>query len=164
MNNQENIAIMNAGTMPNSKQNTNIRVLSLNVKEFNTTNKEKLYHLITECQKREIDMALLNKMNTKWTSVIKSSMKYKLSSLDKNVEVLFADSDEHKMTKNNWLQGGLMNAIWSTLLQYFDRESVYNDKLGRWVAFKLTNKLKTILFIAVYRIPNSIGGVYLALQ
>ena len=95
MNNQENIAIMNARIMPNSKQNTNIRILSLNVKGFNTTNKEKLHHLIIECQKREIDMALLNETNTKWISVMKSSMKYKLSLLDKNVEVLFADSNEH---------------------------------------------------------------------
>ena len=49
MNNQENITIMNARTMPNSKQNTNIRILSLNVKGFNTTNKEKLHHLVIEC-------------------------------------------------------------------------------------------------------------------
>ena len=116
MNNQENIAIMNARTMPNSKQNTNIRILSLNMKGFNTTNKEKLHHLITEYQKREIDIEFLNKTNTKWTSVMKSSMKHKLSSLDKNIEVLFADSNEHKMTKNNWLLGRLINAIWGTLL------------------------------------------------
>ena len=95
---------------------------------------------------------------------MKSSIKHKLSLLDKNVEVLFADSDEHKMTKNKWLPGRLMNTIWGTPLQYFDRESVYNDKLGRWVAFKLTNKLKIILFIIVYCIPNSTGGVYSALQ
>ena len=154
---------MNARTMPNSKQNTNIRILSLNVKGFNTINKEKLHHLITECQKREIDMAFLNEMNIKWTSVMKSSIKHKLSSLDKNVEVLFANSNKHKMIKNNWLPGRLMNAIWGTPLQYFNRESVYNNKLGRWVAFKLTNKLKTILFITVYCILNSIGGVYSAL-
>jgi len=42
---------------------------------------------------------------------MKSSMKHKLSSLDKNIEVLFADSDEHKMIKNNWFPGKLMNAI-----------------------------------------------------
>ena len=44
---------MNAGRMPNSKQNLNIRILSLNVKGSNTTNKEKLHHLITENPKKE---------------------------------------------------------------------------------------------------------------
>ena len=95
---------------------------------------------------------------------MKSSIKYKLTLLDKNIEVLFANSNEHQMTKYNWLPGGLMNTIQGTPLQYFDKESVYNDKLGRWVAFKLTNKLKIILFIIVYHIPNGIGGVYSALQ
>ena len=91
-------------------------------------------------------------------------MKYKLSLLDKNVEVFFADSNEHQMIKYNWLPGGLINAIWGTLLLYFNKESVYNDKLGRQMAFKLVNQLKTILFIIVYCIPNSTEGVYLALK
>ena len=41
---------------------------------------------------------------------------------------------------------------------------MYNDKLGKWIAFKLVNQLKTILFITLYYILNYTGGVYSALK
>ena len=49
MRTNESLEIMNAGVIPTTKRSTNIRILSLNVKGFNITNKEKLNHLIKEC-------------------------------------------------------------------------------------------------------------------
>ena len=49
MRSNESLAIMNAGLLPITKQSSNIRILSLKVKGFKTTNKEKLHHLIKEC-------------------------------------------------------------------------------------------------------------------
>ena len=44
-------------------------------------------------------MTLLNKTNIKQILVIRSSMKYKLSTLDRNIKVIFADSAEYEMIK-----------------------------------------------------------------
>ena len=60
------------------KRNSNIRILSVNVRDFNTTHEEKLNHLIQECNEREIDMVLLLETNTKWISIMISSINYKL--------------------------------------------------------------------------------------
>ena len=87
-------------------------------------------------------MALLNETNIKWTLVMRSSIKYKLNTLDRNMEVRFTDSSEYEMTKKHQLLGGLMNVIWGKVVHFFlTKKSVYNDKLGKWIAFKLTNQL-----------------------
>jgi len=83
MRSNESLAIINAGSVPITKQSSNIRILSLNVKGLNTTNIEKLHYLIKEYQDQQIDMALLNKTNTKWIILIRSSMKQKLNTLDR---------------------------------------------------------------------------------
>ena len=70
---------------------------------------------------------------------MRSSMNYELNTLDRNVKVIITDSLDHEMTKKHWLPGGLINAIWGKAVQFFDKKSVYNDKLGKWMAFKLTN-------------------------
>ena len=57
-----------------------------------------------------------------------------------------------------------MNTLWGKIVQFYDRESVKVDKLGKQIEFKLINQLKTILVITVYRIPNCTGGVYSALS
>ena len=57
-----------------------------------------------------------------------------------------------------------MNTIWGKLKQFFDKEPVYTDKLGKWIALKLTNQLKTILCNTLYRIPNYTRGVYFILS
>ena len=91
-------------------------------------------------------------------------MKQKLNTLDRNVEIMYADSLEYDMTKKHYLPGGMMNALWRKIVQFYDKELMTVDKLGKWIGFKLTNQLKTILVITVYRIPYCTGGVYSALS
>ena len=68
------------------------------------------------------------------------------------------------MTKKHYLPGRIMNTLWRKTVQFYDKESIKVDKLGKWIGFKLTNQLKTILVITVYRILNCTGGVYSTLS
>jgi len=101
MRSNESLAIMNTESLSNTKKKTNIRILSLNVKGFNATNKEKVNHLINECQECEIDMAFLSKINTKWIFIMKSSINNKLKEIDRNIAILYADNIEYEMTKKH---------------------------------------------------------------
>ena len=47
---------------------------------------------------------------------MKGSINYKLKEIDRNVEILYANSIEYEMIKKNWLLGGLINAIWGKLI------------------------------------------------
>ena len=49
-------------------------------------------------------MTFLSKTNTKQTSIMKSSMNNKLKEIDRNAEILYADSTEYEMTKNTSFQ------------------------------------------------------------
>ena len=91
-------------------------------------------------------------------------MNNKLKEIDRNVEILCANSIEYEIIKKHQLPGGLINAIWEKSKQFFNKESVYIDKLGKQIVFKLTNQLKTILCITLYHIPNGTRGVYSTLS
>ena len=49
-------------------------------------------------------MTFLSKTNTKWTSIMKSSINNILKEIDRIIEILHADSTEHEMTKNTSFQ------------------------------------------------------------
>ena len=54
-----------------------------------------------------------------------------------------------------------MIASWGPITSLIDKESITKDKLGKWIAFKITKEEKTILMIQLYRIPISTPqGVY----
>ena len=50
---------------------------------------------------REVNMIFLSETNIKWTSIIKDSMNHKLKEIDRNIEVIYIDSEEHTMTKKH---------------------------------------------------------------
>ena len=73
----------------------------MNAKGFNTTYKEKIQYLINECKEREVDMIFLSETNTKSISIMKDSMNHKLKEIERNIEVIYVDSEEYIMIKKH---------------------------------------------------------------
>ena len=43
-----------------------------------------------------------------------------------------------------------MIASWGLITSLIDKESIMKDKLGKWIAFKITKEEKIILMIQLY--------------
>ena len=57
-----------------------------------------------------------------------------------------------------------MNVLTGRIVSCYDKQSVHVDDLGKWAAFQLKMKEKTIVVITMYRILNSSNqGVYKAI-
>ena len=63
--NHQSLYIYHRGYIDNIKMKTNTRILLLNSYRYRPSNNEKINMLIPSCQKYQIDMYLLNEVNTK---------------------------------------------------------------------------------------------------
>jgi len=45
--------------------------------------------------------------------------------------LIVVDSTYYSLTKNIWLQGGLMVSIWRNISVLINKESIYIDKIGK---------------------------------
>ena len=63
----------------------------------------------------------MSKTNFKQVSRIKEIMWYKLKQLDRNIKLVFADSEEYDKAKNNYLPGELMNYMRGKIINLFDQ-------------------------------------------
>ena len=62
-------------------------------------------------------------------------MRVKMKWLGRNAELLVGDSGEDHLTNNTWLQAGMMIAVWGKIKVLISKESIYKNKLGKWIAF-----------------------------
>jgi len=58
-------------------------------------------------------------------------MKHKLKELNKNIEIVFTDSKDHNITKNEWLPGRTMISYWGSIVGFIDNQTIAIDKLGK---------------------------------
>ena len=58
-------------------------------------------------------------------------MKQKFKQYDNKVEVTGTNSKAYKTTKNNWLQGGIINIYYKKAAELLRKEEIHIDKLGR---------------------------------
>ena len=90
--NQNNNIIKNSGYLDIIKATFNTRILSLNPREYRSNNQLKVQILINRCEKYNIDIILLNETNTKWIVLNRDTMKRKLKSLGREIQIETADS------------------------------------------------------------------------
>ena len=58
-------------------------------------------------------------------------MKNKLKELNRNIEIIFINSKDQNCTKNNWLPGGTITAIWGKIVAIINKESIVINRLGK---------------------------------
>ena len=60
------------------------------------------------------------------------------------------------MIENEQLLGRSITVLWGLITNSIIRESTKKDKLGKWLAFQISNGHKIILFITIYQIRQGI--------
>ena len=79
---------------------------------------------------------------------------------------MIVDSKQWKVTKNNYLPGGLLNVIGSKCASVITAKKITIGKMGNWIAFAMEHKGKRLEIINLHRIPvssSSSSGVHSSL-
>ena len=93
-----------------------IQILSINSKGCNPNNEEKIEMLIESIKRLQLDVVLLNEVNTKWNSVNKDKMEQKMKQIDRGILVKTADSKQWNTTPTSYLPRGLVSIFFSKCL------------------------------------------------
>ena len=67
---KEKYETLNQGYIDENKRLENTRILALNPNGLNPWDEQKMNMFVQSCTKNQIDIALLNEMNVKWTPAI----------------------------------------------------------------------------------------------
>ena len=79
-------------------------------------------------------------------------MKYKLKELHKNIDIVFTDSKDYSITKDEWLPGGTITSYWERISSLVNKQQIKIDKLGKWSSLwiKKPTKNNFINIIVLY--------------
>ena len=108
---KRNNKIMHKRYIDNVKAPYNIRILALNLNRCVPKDDSKIQMLINGCKKHNIDIILLNEMNTKQNAPNRDRIERKLKVLGREVFIAIVDSTLQNTTNHDWLPGGLMTAV-----------------------------------------------------
>ena len=88
-----------------------MRLLSINPNRFNIDNTKKIAQMIKYCMEWQIDIILIAETNAKQISKTKEKLRFKMLELERNIEMIYADSGEHNKAKKNYLPSCIINSI-----------------------------------------------------
>ena len=91
---QEHSSIGNCGYIDENKSTRNIRLLSLNPHGCNPFNSSKMVMLQQAIGKLQLDVILLNEVNTKWTTRNISKIEQEMTKIDRAPTIITADSNQ----------------------------------------------------------------------
>ena len=110
---------------------------------------------VTSCKQHQIDIALLNETNIKWTPASRDQMEHKCKEIGRETWTKGTDSKEWEVTNNAYFPGGVMTMITGKCRVQTKEKNVECGPLGNWIAAKLCHKKKTIALMNVHRMPAS---------
>lgn len=146
-------SIQHQGYIDEIKSVENIRILTLNPKGINPWNNYKIESFLTSCDKYQIDIALMQETQVKWTPANVDKMTSRLQRLGREVLVVGADSNQWTITPNQYLPGGIMSAFLGKSRALIKEKEIHKSSMGNWMAVKLHHRNKTLVIINLYRIP-----------
>ena len=82
-------------------------------------------------------------------------IKKRLKGLGRSLEVIVVNSKVHYTIDSDWLQGGIIAIICGNTSSLMQKEQIKIDELGRQIAIPISNGVKKIIIIIIYRIPQS---------
>ena len=133
----------------------------MNVNKMRCCNNEKIIQLVEFCKRNKVNAVFVTKPNIKWTIKSCDIIKNKLNGLERSLEVIVADSKAYLAIDSDWLQGGTIAIICRNTLSLIQKEQIKIDELGRQIAIPISNGIKKIIMIVIYRISQSSNiGVY----
>ena len=98
---------------------------------------------------------MLSETNGKWTTRTTYSIRSKIKELGRETSCCYADSKAHKTTDSELLQGRMISVITGNILSLIQHKQVEIYTLGRWMAWKVSNKNNALIIITLCRMPQS---------
>lgn len=98
---------------------------------------------------------MMAETSTKWTTGEIRTLKRKVKAFSKNTAIIGTNCYVTTASPQNHLPGETLTMLFNSILPYLQTKTIHKDVLGRCSAITLTRKHTSILFITVYRIPNS---------
>ena len=135
--NQESNIPNTSGYLEESKSIRNISILSLNPHGYSPFNSSKMHMLQQAIERLQLDIMLMNKVNTKWTSINISKIEQEIYRIDRAPTIITADSNQWETTPKDYLPGGIMNIILSRYHPILNNKQITKGRLGNWTAFPL---------------------------
>ena len=118
-------------------------------------NERKMNQLKEAVEQYDIDVLLLNEVNTKWNTVNISRMERIIKQINRAAVLIENDSGQHHVTNNDYLPGGIMNIIFQKCAPIYQKKKTVKGRLGNWSAIALEYNRKQLEVINLYRIPSS---------
>ena len=81
-------------------------------------------------------------------------MNNQMKELERNIQMIYADSKSYSTTNSSQLQGGMINILQGEIMSFMDRETIKIDYLGKLVVFQISNRGKRVDIVTIYRIPQ----------
>ena len=81
--------------------------------------------LIEVYNKYSIDAMILSETNVKQLTSNYEKMRNKLSKLNKNIELIIADSRDYELTSIDQLPGGVITCLWRQIVSMIDSSKTY---------------------------------------
>jgi len=116
-------------------------------------NGEKINQLITNRTKLALDGVFITEPNAKWSASNTDIMYYKLIQMGRGLKMINADSKIYHIIDKDYFQGGLLIALWGRVSTLIDDKLIHKNRLGNWIAYKMTNEDKIIRVILIYHVP-----------
>ena len=124
----------------------------------------KITQFVEYFTKNKLDIVMITETNSKWDTRTIEKIKFKMKEIGRNIQVTYIVSKAYNTTRSDWLLGGMMTVIRGNISSLLQKDKVKIDSLGKQMAYQVSNGTKTILFIIIYRIPQSTNeGIYKAI-
>jgi len=150
-----NRAITQRGYIDKNKRSENTRILSLNPNGINPWDDTTMHMMNQSLEKYQIDIALFNETNLKWTPINLDKIENNLKRKYRELKVIGADSKQWNITSNNYLPGGLLTIVKGKCRATLQEDKTFINELGNWMATMFTHNGKTLAIINLYRIPST---------
>ena len=145
----------NRGAISLIKEPSKVRLLSINPHGCVPNNEVKMGMLKEALKRLQIDILLMNEVNTKWNTLNISRMERQMKEVDREHNIVVADSREWETTPGDYLPGGVMSVILSRCCPLINKKEITKGRLGNWIAIPLHHRDKRVEVICIYRIPSS---------
>ena len=132
-----------------------VRLASVNTNGCCPNNERKIHQLKKAIKTYDVDILMLNEVNTKQNTMNISRIERKMKQIHRTVKIVENDSGQYHVTNNNYLPGGLLNIIFNKCAPIIQHKKITKERLGNWSAIALEYNGKCLELINLYQIPSS---------
>ena len=127
--------ITNKGQIVIDKNENDFRIFSINPNGFGPDKVEKMELLKKKCIEMKIDSVMFSSPDRRQSTITTSNVLKYFKRIDCNTKINTSNSRDSSYMKNTQLPGGTMTVVWGKYSNFIDRDSFYNDNLGKQTSY-----------------------------